>query len=138
MELHETETNETEQMSSSVSDPRREAVVRALITTAASRADVLAEAGVTEAEYLGWVADGTFPAEVASLAKRWAEAEAPFVWRDLLALTRSGSVPAMRLFFDLSGKRTAEKSTSPYPYPSAQLEALRADIFGAENGGDDA
>ena len=129
MEPYETETNGTEQMSA-VTDPRREAVVRALVTTGGSRADVLAEAGVTEAEYLGWVTDGAFPAEVASLARRWAEAEAPFVWRDLLALTRSGSVPAMRLYFDLSGKRAAERSAPSYP--SAQLEALRADVFGTD------
>lgn len=91
--------------------------------------DVMKKFGVTEAEFTGWVLDGRFTEYAASLARGYAEAEAAYVWKILQELVRGGGVPAIRLYFDLLGKKTAGTTDHAGSAGTTGLTELRNRIF---------
>ena len=90
--------------------------------------DILHEYGMSEEEFTCWVRDGTFREYAASLARDFAEADEVNVWKSLIALIKDGSVPAIKLYFDLRNKRSASCAVSV----DSGIEALRRDIFGGD------
>lgn len=78
----------------------------------------------------GWLRDGELPGEMVRLSRRMAEMCAPWVWSSLLKLTEDGSVPAMKLYFDLCKAEAAGTETSAGP--GGEMVRLRREIFGAQ------
>ena len=100
--------------------------------------EVLTQFGVSEAEFTGWVLDGSFTEYAASLARGFAEADAAYVWKILQGLVREGGVSAIRLYFDLLGKKPAAHGADrpAAGMGSNDLTGLRASIFTGEKGGE--
>ena len=89
--------------------------------------DVMKKFGITETEFTGWVMDGRFTEYAASLARGYAEAEAAYVWKILQGLVQNGGVPAIRLYFDLVGKKPP--ANGEMRAGTADLTELRERIF---------
>lgn len=53
-----------------------------------------------------WLRESGMPGDMVSLARAMAEMCAPWVWSSLLGLTREGSIPAMKLYFELCREKT--------------------------------
>ena len=81
----------------------------------------------TESEFTGWVMDGRFTEYAASLARGYAEAEAAYVWKILQGLVQNGGVTAIRLYFDLVGKKPP--ANGEVRTGTADLTELRDRIF---------
>ena len=67
-------------------DPKQRGVAYAMVRGEKTLDEVLEQFGVGEAEFTGWVCGGQFTDYAASLARGFAEADAPYVWKDLLGL----------------------------------------------------
>ena len=76
--------------------------------------------------------EGGVPGMLVSLSKSMAEMCAPWVWASLLEQTKDGSVPAMKLYFELCREKQAETGSSSGG--SAEILALRQEIFGRQGG----
>ena len=109
-------------------DPKQRGVAYAMVRGEKTLDEVLEQFGVGEAEFTGWVCGGQFTDYAVSLARGFAEVDAPYVWKDLLGLIRGGSVPAIRLYFDLLSKKTAGRGCERPT--AAELAGLRESIFG--------
>ena len=79
-------------------------------------------------EFAEWVRDPSFREYTASLARDFAEADEVNVWKSLLDLIKGGSVPAIKLYFDLQSKRTSSQRR----VASDEVIELRRDIFGGD------
>ena len=122
----------------SPAEQKQHDVAYAMVRGKKTLEEVLAQFGVSEAEFTGWVLDGTFTEYAASLARGFAEADAAYVWKILQGLVRDGGVSAIRLYFDLLGKKPAAHG-SEYPGTGAgsnDLTGLRESIFHGEKGGE--
>lgn len=102
-------------------------VAYAMVRGGRTLSEIMEAYGVGEEEFLGWVLDGAFTEYVTMLARGFAEADAPYVWNDLLDLTHSGNVPAIRLYFDIMTKKTAARGAERTS--GAELSGLRESIF---------
>jgi hypothetical protein len=89
--------------------------------------DVMKKFGITESEFTGWVMDGRFTEYAASLARGYAEAEAAYVWKILQGLVQNGGVPAIRLYFDLVGRKPP--ANGEMRAGTTDLTELRGRIF---------
>ena len=87
--------------------------------------EILLRFGVDEDEFTDWVRDPVFREYTASVARDFAEADEVSVWRSLLALIKGGSVPAIKLYFDLQNRKTSKYRTA-----DTGISDLRRDIFG--------
>jgi hypothetical protein len=74
-----------------------------------------------------WLRDGGVPGDVVTLARAMAEMCAPWVWASLLGLTRDGSVPAMKLYFELCREKTPAASADTAG--DRQIAMLRHEIL---------
>lgn len=74
----------------------------------------------------GWLREGRLPGEVVRLSKGMAEMYAPWVWASLLKLTADGSIPAMKLYFELCKQDTTAVATG---LPDGEILQLRREIF---------
>ena len=99
--------------------------------------EVLTQFGVSEAEFTGWVMDGTFTEYAASLARGFAEADVAYVWKILQGLIRNGGVSAIRLYFELLGKKPPAHGPDRLGTDAGanDLTGLRESIFSGEKGG---
>lgn len=79
----------------------------------------------------GWLRDGVLPGQVVRLSRSMAEMCAPWVWSSLLKLTEDGSVPAMKLYFDLCKSEVAGGSGGN---ADGEVLRLRREIFGDKAG----
>lgn len=75
----------------------------------------------------GWLREGVVPGQVVRLSKGMAEMYAPWVWASLLRQTEDGSVPAMKLYFELCKGDTAGAETAGAV--SSEVLRLRREIF---------
>lgn len=91
--------------------------------------EVLEQFGVSGEEFTGWVLDGRFTEYAASLARGFAEADIPYAWKVLRGMVHAESVSAIRLYFDLVGKKPAANGAER-PAGAAELTELRESIFG--------
>lgn len=89
--------------------------------------------GVDGDTWEGWLRDGVLPGQVVRLSRSMAEMCAPWVWSSLLKLTEDGSVPAMKLYFDLCKAEVAGGSENP-KFGDAEVMRLRREIFGDKAG----
>ncbi|MBE6541071.1 MAG: hypothetical protein E7672_01325 [Ruminococcaceae bacterium] len=90
--------------------------------------EILSRLGIGEDEFAEWVRDPSFREYTASLARDFAEADEVNVWKSLLDLIKGGSVPAIKLYFDLQSKRTSSQRR----VASDEVIELRRDIFGGD------
>lgn len=81
-----------------------------------------------------WLRDGGMPGDMVSLSRAMAEMSAPWVWASLLSLTKEGSVPAMKLYFELC-KEKHPPGAGDYG-PDRELLNLRQEIFETPEGGE--
>jgi len=116
-------------------DERQAAVARAIVRGSGTIEEILTEYSVSDEEITSWVLDGRFTEYAESLARAFAEMNAPRVWASLVDEAVEGKVPAIRLYFDVWEKnhRTAGASTPALlaSVPS-DIEELREDIFGGD------
>lgn len=105
-------------------------VAYAMVRGEGSIAELMERFGVDESEFAEWICGGRFTEYAMSLAKGYAEADAPYVWRTLRDLIHGGSVPAIRLYFDLLAKKQGGVSGDRQAV-SAELSGLRESIFAA-------
>lgn len=111
------------------------AVACAMIRSGKSGREVLEEYGVDEREYLSWIEGGGFPAIAERLAGGFAEADAPYVWNALLELIRGGSVPAIKLYFELRAKKSSGGELQSAMTRGDAMQSLRNAVLGGS--GDD-
>ncbi len=91
--------------------------------------DVRERLCIGESEWLGWIRGGEFTGYVSSLAWGLAEVNVPSVWRTLYGLVNDGSVPAIRLYFDLLSKRSGAAHEAEHRTVGGELAGLRESIF---------
>ena len=115
--------------------PKQREVAYAMVRGDRTLAEVLERYGVDEGEFTGWVCDGPFTEYAASLARGFAEADAPYVWKVLLELSRGGSVSAIRLYFDILNKKPAVRGTERAI--GMELTGLRESIFAEPESGNE-
>lgn len=117
-------------------DRRQRDVAYAMVRGERTLEEILEAHEVTEEEFVGWVCGGQFPAYAASLARGFAETKAAYVWTELMALTREGSVPAMRLYLDFLYKKPAARGNERAGMlpNGAEFAGLRDSIFTGEGG----
>ncbi len=103
-------------------------VARAMVRSELTLAEILAAHSVKDEEFIEWIRDGSFTEYAASLARGFAEAGAPHVWKTLLDLVDDGSVSAIRLYFDVINKKpTVQNGADRTRF--AELEGLRSSVF---------
>ena len=110
-------------------DKRRRDVAYAMVRSGKRLDEILADFSVTDEEFSEWIRDGRFGEYAAALARGFAEANAPYVWESLLSETREGSIPAIKLYFEIWNKYrgSAPEGTAGPPW---SLSTMRAEIFG--------
>ncbi|MBQ8371162.1 MAG: hypothetical protein IJ497_03085 [Clostridia bacterium] len=101
-------------------------VAYAMVRSGKPVEEILAQYAVTEEEFTEWVRDGRFSEYAASLARGFAEADAPYVWTSLLNTAKSGNIPAIKLYFEIWNKRHGADAVQ---IPE-ELSAVRDEIFG--------
>ena len=114
-------------------DERQAAVARALVRGSGTIEEILTEYSVSDEEITSWVLDGRFTEYAESLARAFAEMNAPRVWAALVGEAIDGKVPAIRLYLDVWAKNHrvgADGQLSLLSSPSHDIEELRDDIFG--------
>ena len=115
--------------------PRQAAVAYAMVRGSKRFDEVMADFGVNTDELVRWIREGRFTSYAMRLAHGFAQADAPYVWQALLKAAEEGSVPATRLYFDLVTKASeGPKPSLPSLPVSAEISALRASVFGGEDG----
>lgn len=114
-----------------IAKPRE--VAYAMVRGDGSITELMERFGIDEAEFTEWICGGKFTDYAMSLARGYAEADAPYVWRTLRDLIHGGSVPAIRLYFDLLAKKPSGAGAENHG--GAELSGLRESIFAA--GGED-
>ena len=116
-------------------DERQAAVARALVRGSGTIEEILTEYSVSDEEITSWVLDGRFTQYAESLARAFAEMNAPFIWAALVNEAKDGKIPAIRLYLDVWAKNhraDAGSHLSLLGSPSSDIEELRSDIFGGE------
>ena len=128
--------NETEAAERPMEQRQRD-VAYAMVRGQMPLEEVLTQFGVSETEFTGWVLDGTFTEYAASLARGYAEADIAYVWKILQGLVREGGVSAIRLYFELLGKKPTHGAERPGTGMGTQdLTELRGSIFSGGKGGE--
>lgn len=110
-------------------DKRKWDAAYAMVRSGRPMEEILAQYAVTDEEFTEWIRDGKFAEYAAALARGFAEADAPYVWASLLAETKKGSIPAIKLYFEIWNKN---RSPAKDPEIPAELTAMRDEIFGED------
>lgn len=106
------------------------AVALAMIRDGLPLCEILEQAGISGEEFVEWVRAGAFPELAASLARGFAQADAPYVWSTLLREAKDGNVPAIRLYFDIWSKKMPASASREGGLRDSGVESLRSDLFG--------
>lgn len=101
-------------------------VALALVTGDGETHEILDEYGVSEDEFTSWIRDAGFRDHIDSLARDFAEAGVYEIWKSLMKHAKEGSVPAIKLYFEMKNKRVTESRSGISP----DINDLRRDIFG--------
>lgn len=104
-------------------DPKQASIAYAMVKSGKTLEEILTEYSVSDEEFTSWVLDGRFSEYASSLAKGFAEADAPYIWASLIESAKKGNISAIKLYFDVWTKKQ---------HPGTELDSLRADIFGSE------
>ena len=108
-------------------------VLEASFAGGQSLASLREKLGIDGETWERWLREGGVPGDMVTLARAMAEMCAPWVWASLLGLTRDGSVPAMKLYFELCRDRTPAASAETAG--DRQIAMLRREIREAAPGG---
>lgn len=77
-----------------------------------------------------WLRDGRLPGDMVRLSRGMAEMTAPWVWSSLLRQTDEGSIPAIKLFFELCGKEEQRGMGESGSLENREIADLRRELFG--------
>lgn len=115
---------------------KQKEVLRQMLDTGFGGGDSLAELrerlGIDGETWEAWLREGGMPGDLVSLSKAMAEMCAPWVWASLLELTRDGSVPAMKLYFELCKEKGGPAAGGS---GEREIAMLRQEIFGGQTTG---
>jgi len=111
---------------------RQADVAYAMVRYGKPASEIIAEYGVTEEEFTAWVRDGRFSEYASSLARGFAQADAPYIWNSLLDSAKDGNIQAIKLYFDIWNKLQAAKPKESAATADPEIDSIRADIFGDE------
>ena len=117
-------------------DERQAAVARAIVRGSGTIEEILTEYSVSDDEITSWVLDGRFTQYAESLARAFAEMNAPRVWASLVDEAVEGKVPAIRLYLEVWEKNhraTGASAPALLTCAPSDIEELREDIFGGES-----
>lgn len=110
---------------------KRSQVLQEILEAGFARGDTLAalreKLGIDRELWERWLREGGMPEDIISLSKAMAEMCAPWVWGALLEQTRDGSIPAMKLYFELCKDNGSTGTTVPAGDPA--VAALRQEIL---------
>ena len=113
-------------------------ILRQMLDTGFGGGDSLTELrdklGIDRETWETWLREGGMPGDLISLSKAMAEMCAPWVWASLLEMTKDGSVPAIKLYFELCKERTTASGSDSTG--DREVLALRREIFGRQAGGE--
>ena len=116
---------------------KQKEVLRQMLDTGFGGGDSLTELrdklGIDGETWEAWLREGGMPGDLISLSKAMAEMCAPWVWASLLEMTKDGSVPAIKLYFELCKERTTASGSDSTG--DREVLALRREIFGRQAGG---
>lgn len=101
-------------------------VALALVTSDAETHEILEEYGVSEDEFTSWIRNAEFRDHIDTLARDFAEAGVYEIWKSLMKHAKEGSVPAIKLYFEMKNKRAIESRSEIPP----EIDDLRREIFG--------
>ncbi|MBQ3178467.1 MAG: hypothetical protein IJB52_11680 [Clostridia bacterium] len=111
---------------------KQKEVLRQMLDTGFGGGDSLTELrdrlGIDGETWEAWLREGGMPEELVRLSKAMAEMCAPWVWASLLELTKGGSIPAMKLYFELCKEQDSAAGTDTAG--EREILALRQEIFG--------
>lgn len=94
--------------------------------------ELLGECGISEEEFTAWVLDGSFADCAAGITSKMNGVYAPYFLYCLLDCAKKGSVPAIKLFFELfERKGLFGKSSGGSVSADPEIETLREDLFGS-------
>ena len=109
-------------------------ILRQMLDTGFGGGDSLTELrdklGIDGETWEAWLREGGMPGDLVSLSKAMAEMCAPWVWASLLEMTQDGSVPAMKLYFELCKEKSAAAGSDSTG--EREILALRREIFGEQ------
>jgi len=109
-------------------DARQAAVAYAMVRSGKGIDDILRENDVSDEEFASWVLDGSFRGYASALARGFAEADEAYIWNSLLEAAKKGSIPAIKLYFDLQNKKSTAQTNV-----GGEIGVLRHEIFGEED-----
>ena len=82
--------------------------------------ELIEAVGVPRTTFYRWMEDDKYISFINSLIERYTDSELGPVWKSLVAQCKKGNVQAIKLFFELKGKYTANiKIESPFAALSA-------------------
>lgn len=102
----------------------------AMLQSGRSLEELLEEYGISEEEFTSWILDDSFAECAGNMTSRMSGIYAPYMLHSLVETAMKGSVPAIKLYFELFdvhgifGRKSRRAVTA-----SAEIETLRADIF---------
>ncbi len=126
----ETDRTMEEVTENGVPQEKQRGVAYAMIRGKQTMNEVLEQFGVSETEFSAWLLDGCFTEYVMSLARGYAETDTPYVWKILREMVQAESVSAIRLYFELLGKKPPAQGAGRTSSETAELAGLRERIFG--------
>lgn len=103
---------------------RRLAAALAALPPGGEVGGLLAEMGVRESVYRGWLRDEAFVREVERAAEAGADAALPRVWQALVAKCENGDTAAIKLYFELKGRYRQSVDVRGLEKEQGQLEAI--------------
>lgn len=116
---------------------KQKEVLRQMLDTGFAGGDSLTQLreklGIDGKTWEAWLREGGMPGDLVSLSRAMAEMCAPWVWASLLELTKGGSVPAMKLYFELCKEKNTAAGTDDTG--GREILALRQEIFGSPGEG---
>jgi len=89
--------------------------------------NLLEKYGIDCARWESWLRDRQFTEQLVTLSKAMSGTYAPKVWNALLSMVENGSIPAMKLYFELW--KQERPSCLGNAKGDAVLENLRTEIF---------
>ena len=111
---------------------KQKEILRQMLDTGFGGGDSLTELrerlGIDGETWEVWLREGGMPGDLVRLSKAMAEMCAPWVWASLLELTKGGSIPAMKLYFELCKEQDSMAGTDAAG--EREILALRQEIFG--------
>ena len=73
---------------------------------------MLKELNIPHSNFYRWLEDPDYIEYINSLIDKYTDSELPRVWKSLIKQCEAGSVPAIKLFFELKGKYKQEVNVS--------------------------